>query len=125
MLQAVFVHMNNVCGVCKSVRASVCTCACMCLCMKRIGSVHTCVWCSIFLLARSLRLSKSVFNCFTSLAVASNFTQSSSRESYSGSKYHAIHSIMCTHHRQLQSAEVLIFKGCWHNTIGGLGKAEA
>ena len=94
MLQAVGVHMRNVCGVCKSVRASVCACACMWVCKKIIGSVHTSVWCSIVLFARSLILSKLVFNRFTSLAVASNFTHSSSRESYSGSKCRAAHTII-------------------------------
>ena len=54
---------------------------------KYCSIVHTCAWCSSFLLACSFRLSTSIFNCFTSLPDASNFNYSSSRESYNGNKY--------------------------------------
>ena len=58
-------------------------CVCVSMCEKN-GSMHTCVWCTSFLIACFFRCSISVFNCLTSLPVSLYFNLSSSRESYSG-----------------------------------------
>ena len=111
-------RMQNVRGVCKSVCASVRACACMCVCASMELAVYTPV-CGV---------------SFSCLLVPSDFPNRSSTVSQAWQLPQilptllqgkstvvasvALHSIMCTHHHQY--AGVLIFKGCWHNTIAPL-----
>ena len=114
MLQAVGVHMRNVCGVCKSV------CACVCALKELLVYKPVC---------------GVLFSC---LLVPSDFPNRSSTVSQAWQLPQILPTLLqgnptvvasvglhSTHRRQVQCAEVLIFKGCWQNTIGGRGEAKA
>ena len=110
--------MQNVRGVCKSVCASVCACASMCMCASIDLVVYTPVCGVLFscLLVPSdfLNQSSTVSQAWQLPQILPTLLQGKSTVVASV----GLHSIMCKHHHQY--AEVLIFKGCWHNTIAPL-----